>query len=69
MIASSQMWGADDHKATYVAVRRYIANFGKTSRTDEPLALEFRMANAEAGRRSVWKARWEAHHHQVCRRV
>ena len=64
VIASRQMRSADDHKSTYTAVSRYVADFAVTAWAEVAFTLELGMANAERGQRCIRKTCREAHHHQ-----
>lgn len=60
------MGRAHNHQAADIAVRRDIADFGTTPRTDEPCTPELAVAHAEAWRRGLWQTSRKAHHHKVC---
>lgn len=60
------MWGANDHQAADVAVRRDVANFRKTAWAQEALALHLRVTYAQRRRRGIGEAHREAHDHEVC---
>lgn len=49
VITSSEMRRADDHQTADITVRWDIADFCRTSRAQEALALEVRMADTERG--------------------
>jgi len=49
VIASRQMRSADDHKSTYVAVSRDVADFAVTAWAEVAFTLELRVAGAERG--------------------
>lgn len=66
MITSRQMWRADNHQTTNITIRRYVAHFRRAAWAEKSLALDLRMAHAQARRGRVRETRGEAHHHQVC---
>lgn len=60
------MWGANDHQAADVAVRRDVAHFRKTAWAQEALALHLRVTYAQRRRGGIGEAHREAHDHEVC---
>jgi hypothetical protein len=69
VVTPRQMRGAHDHEATDITIRRDIAHFCQTSRTEEPLALYFGMADTETRRGGIGQAGGESHYHEISRRV
>jgi hypothetical protein len=69
VITSRQMWRAHDHQPTDIAVRGDVAHLAQASRTQEALALQFRVTHAQARRGGIGQAGGEAHHHEVRRGV
>ena len=61
------MWRAHDHEPADVAVGWDVADFRQASWTEETLAFQFRVADAQTGRRGHGQSHGEAHHHEVRR--
>ena len=69
MITSRQVGRTDNHKATDIAVSRYIADFRQTPWTQKAFAFQLRVANTQTRRRSIRQSRRKSHHHKVGRGV
>lgn len=69
VVAPRQMRRAHYHQPADVTVRGNVADLRETTRAQEALAPQLRVAHAQARRGRVWEARGEAHHHEVRGRV
>ena len=69
VVAPRKARRAHDHQAADIAVCRNIADFCETARTEEALALELSVTHAEAWVGRDGQPCWEAHHHEIRRRI